>query len=583
MIEPAKMHEALLKANIKLADWLEKKLVELDVDYWQNLVLPKVSYNQKLNIDRKRYTKLRQLDLAVLLRVINKNWDDLSYKFNIEGRVRNYLNEVQDIRNRYAHMSDYPSAEDFARDVDTLARFLAGIGIDNDFVSQVKLIGKDMESPCAEPDVDLRREPECEDGIELTQSQAVHAAVSVAIKEREVKVELPSSDEVRVLARDPFAPGASLIKTKMRNSGVSGYAEVEEVDGESAKSLYLSLKDVAGVPIFSGVSYAIVAKKDATDAIPIRDAKTTLDYVLAEDNVPGFEPCVAQGSPEERLIWFFGEKKVSEKSPEIPLMTTPPIARVFASALPEWWSKMANEAEFKALPPLRIDEVQHTMKLSEYDLWRYMKTYSPRSWAEAFYLVKTIDREVLDAISAPDRNLSIMDVGSGVGGALFGVLDSLAVRVEPRKRLRVVALDGNEVALKLLSGFMNTRSRDPDPCLGTTRDVELKCINRTFKEEFETPGEDRFDLIVASKSIGEDGSNSFVNFLGYAKKHLNQNGVIMLIDVLKHEQSLKDAISALGIANAEVEHLGVRVGVCGEASSDNEEVVTSVIHKNMFK
>ena len=57
----------------------------------------------------------------------------------------------------------------------------------------------------------------------------------------------------------------------------------------------------------------------------------------------------------------------------------------------------------------------------------------------------------------------------------------------------------------------------------------------------------------------------------------------MLIEVLKHEQSLRDAISALGIANAKVEHLGVRVGVCGEASSDNEEVVTAVIYKNMFK
>lgn len=130
MVEPAKLHEALLKAKIKLASWLEEKLAKLDADYWRNLVMPKVSYNQKQMIDRKRSTKLSQLDLAVLLRVLNKNWDDLAYKFNIEDRVRNYLNEVQDIRNRYAHMSDYPNAEDFARDVDTLARFLEGISID---------------------------------------------------------------------------------------------------------------------------------------------------------------------------------------------------------------------------------------------------------------------------------------------------------------------------------------------------------------------------------------------------------------------------------------------------------------------
>ena len=69
MVEPAKLHEALLKAKIKLASWLEEKLAKLDADYWRNLVMPKVSYNQKQMIDRKRCTKLSQLDLAVLLRV----------------------------------------------------------------------------------------------------------------------------------------------------------------------------------------------------------------------------------------------------------------------------------------------------------------------------------------------------------------------------------------------------------------------------------------------------------------------------------------------------------------------------------
>lgn len=580
MVEPAKLHEALLKTKIKLASWLDDKLAVLDADYWHNLVVPKVSYNQKLNIDRKRSTKLSQLDLAVLLRVLNKNWDDLSYKFNIEGRVRNYLNELQDIRNRYAHLSDYPSADDFVRDVDTLVRFLTGIGIDDEFVSQVRLIGVTQDDVELEPEIDDKREPECSESSDCDLT-AIQTA-SCIIEEKESMVELPLADDVRVLERDPFAPGASLIKTKMRNNGVVGYTSVQDINGEDAKRLYLSLKDVSGVPIMDGISYAIVARRTSDDATAIADAKVTLDYVLAEDNIAGFELCVAQEAPENRLIWFFGKRKIGDASSTVPLVTPSAVPEFFSIALPDWWSKMAKEPQFKELPPLRVEEVQRTMRLSERDLWRYMKTYAPRSWAEAFYLVKTLRREMINAVSAPGHKLSIMDIGCGVGGALLGVLDALAVRVEVQESFKVVAMDGNEKALELLEGFVNARSKSADPCLGSTRDIELTNINKTFAEELQSPISGQFDIILVSKSLGEGDSTSFNAFLGYAKERLSQNGVIIIIEVLKHERALNAAIHEAGIDSGVVQHLDVRVGVSGEKNSDNEKVVTAVIYKKQL-
>ena len=580
MVEPAKLHEALLKTKIKLASWLDDKLAVLDADYWHNLVVPKVSYNQKLNIDRKRSTKLSQLDLAVLLRVLNKNWDDLSYRFNIEGRIRNYLNELQDIRNRYAHLSDYPSADDFARDVDTLVRFLTGIGIDDEFVSQVRLIGVTQDDVELEPEIDDKREPECSESSDCDLS-AIQTA-SCIIEEKESMVELPLADDVRVLERDPFAPSASLIKTKMRNNGVVGYTSVQDINGEDAKRLYLSLKDVSGVPIMDGISYAIVARCTSDDATAIADAKVTLDYVLSEDNIAGFELCVAQEAPENRLIWFFGKRKIEDASSTVPLVTPPAVPEFFSIALPDWWSKMAKEPQFKGLPPLRVEEVQRTMRLSEVDLWRYMKTYAPRSWAEAFYLVKTLRREMLDAVSASGHQPSIMDIGCGVGGALLGVLDALAVRVEVQESFKVVAMDGNEKALELLEGFVNARSKSADQCLGSTRDIELTNINKTFAEELQSPISGQFDIILASKSLGEGDSTSFNAFLGYAKERLSQDGVIIIIEVLKHERALNAAIHEAGIDSSVVQHLDVRVGISGEKNSDNEKVVTAIIYKEML-
>ena len=578
MVEPAKMHEALLKAKIKLASWLKEKLAVLDTDYWQNLVMPKVSYNQKQMIDRKRCTKLSQLDLAVLLRILNKNWDDLAYKFNIEDRVRNYLNEVQDIRNRYAHMSDYPNAEDFARDVDTLARFLEGIGIDEEFVTQVKAIGKEKEF---EPEVDDSREPDhYEEPLELDDGLHLQS-IDLKIGE-EVKVEFPSNEEVQVLARDPFASGASLVKNKMHNCGVDGYSSVEEVIGEDAKQLYLSLRGVAGVPIMTGISYAIVAKRDAENYTEVAAAKVVLDSVLAKDNIDGFEMCVAQDDPENRLIWFFGERKTDVAHLNVPLVTPPPIPRIFEIALPKWWSEMTKENSFQALPLLHVEEVQNTRNLSERDLWRYMKTYAPRSWAEAFYLAKTLRHESLDVPEISSNQFSILDIGCNVGCAIFGVLDALAVRISLQRPIKVVAVDGNAVALDLLDGFNKARSSEDDPCAVATRDIELVLINRTFAEEMQASSLGKFNIIVASKFLGECGNGAFTSFLDYAKSHLDEVGCCIIIEVLKHEKAIRDAISETGIKDVAIEHLGVKVGICGEKSSDNEEVVVATIYKNMF-
>ena len=87
---------------------------------------------------------------------------------------------------------------------------------------------------------------------------------------------------------------------------------------------------------------------------------------------------------------------------------------------------------------------------------------------------------------------------------------------------------------------------------------------------------------MASKSLGEDDRTPFNVFLGYAKERLSQNGVIVIIEVLKHERALKAAIREAGIDSGVVQHLDVRVGVSGEKSCDNEKVVTAVIYKKQF-
>ena len=183
---------------------------------------------------------------------------------------------------------------------------------------------------------------------------------------------------------------------------------------------------------------------------------------------------------------------------------------------------MTKENSFQALPLLHVEEVQNTRNLSERDLWRYMKTYAPRSWAEAFYLAKTLRHESLDVPEIPSNQFSMLDIGCNVGCAIFGVLDALAVRISLQRPIKVVAVDGNAVALDLLDGFNKARSSEDDPCAVATRDVELVLINRTFAEEMQASSLGKFNIIVASKFLGECGNGAFTSFLGYAKSHLDE-------------------------------------------------------------
>jgi len=107
-------------------------------------------------------------------------------------------------------------------------------------------------------------------------------------------------------------------------------------------------------------------------------------------------------------------------------------------------------------------------------------------------------------------------------------------------------------------------------------------INRTFAEEMQASSLGKYNIIVASKFLGECGNGAFTSFLRYAKSHLDEDGCCIIIEVLKHEKTLRDAISETGIKDAAVEHFGVKVGVCGEKCSDNEEVIVAKIYKNMF-
>ena len=132
------VQNVLLEAKIVLASWLEEKLQKLDENYWKNKVLPKLSYQQNITIENDKKTTLKELDLTCILRLIDKNWYDLYYKFNLKSKVRSYIKSLQIIRNKYAHPDDYVPIAEKNKVIKTLCALLKILSIAEELQSELE-------------------------------------------------------------------------------------------------------------------------------------------------------------------------------------------------------------------------------------------------------------------------------------------------------------------------------------------------------------------------------------------------------------------------------------------------------------
>lgn len=118
--------ELLNQASVLLCKALEELLSQICHDgWWSKCVVGKLSFQQRQQIERRGISRLDQLDLAALLRILDQNWFELAdlRKWPYEGR--NFVKEMQTVRNRWAHAQvTTPPVDDIYRDLDTLQRFL---------------------------------------------------------------------------------------------------------------------------------------------------------------------------------------------------------------------------------------------------------------------------------------------------------------------------------------------------------------------------------------------------------------------------------------------------------------------------
>lgn len=133
------MNELLQKSGGIIAGWLEKKLAGLSTNWWKDQVLSRLTFQQQRQVEEKRIQRLVGLDLAAVLRVFDQNWNELAGAEPLPREARNWVKELQSVRNRWAHAPTAGfSLTDTFRDADTLGRLLVLVGAEGDLLNQVE-------------------------------------------------------------------------------------------------------------------------------------------------------------------------------------------------------------------------------------------------------------------------------------------------------------------------------------------------------------------------------------------------------------------------------------------------------------
>lgn len=133
------MNELLHKSGGVIARWLESKLPALSTNWWKEQVVNRLTFQQQRLVDEKRIQSLAGLDLAAVLRLLDQNWSELAGAEPLPREARNWVKELQSVRNRWAHApAGGLSPTDSFRDVDTLGRLLEVVGASAELLEEVE-------------------------------------------------------------------------------------------------------------------------------------------------------------------------------------------------------------------------------------------------------------------------------------------------------------------------------------------------------------------------------------------------------------------------------------------------------------
>ncbi len=176
---------------------------------------------------------------------------------------------------------------------------------------------------------------------------------------------------------------------------------------------------------------------------------------------------------------------------------------------------------------------------------KYLGTYFPRSYVESFCIFSDYFNSKKSDF-ADKEELSIFDLGSGTGGEIIGLLTVLDEQFPNLKKVSIVALDGNQHALRIYEKLLSDASNH----------IHLEVVNNSAPiiiDDFydlhvlDRVLDNKFDLIISFKAICEfvtkdqfEQQNAYEHITKFLLPKLSDNGLLLLEDVTTYNDTSQE-------------------------------------------
>lgn len=178
----------------------------------------------------------------------------------------------------------------------------------------------------------------------------------------------------------------------------------------------------------------------------------------------------------------------------------------------------------------------------------YLGTYFPKSFKESYVLFS----DIYSAINKygflnNKREINILDIGSGTGGEIYGILQVLEEQVDSKLIINIYSVDGNENALQLQENIYHNYWKQSFH----KHEINFMFIQQIFKtgEDIDTFIKNKFktgqiDIVVSFKALSElleYDNEVYYKFLKSCENILANDGILLLDDVTCEIKTLTDS------------------------------------------
>jgi SAM-dependent methyltransferase len=209
------------------------------------------------------------------------------------------------------------------------------------------------------------------------------------------------------------------------------------------------------------------------------------------------------------LYWFEGEEinpetSTSSKKIDTSEHLSSAIARIKSETrLPVWLDKFLFDTLLAEYAP-DFDKYDFNLNHSEIEILTYLGTYFPRSYSESYCIFNDLFNNVHFKKEYQTKEIvNVLDIGSGTGGNLIGLLTALEKNLNQKFKVNIWAIDGNQDSLKFLTKITEKFKQY------SQNKFEIKTINATVENinhlssTFQSLDCQSFDFITSFKAVGE--------------------------------------------------------------------------------